>query len=262
MPSAEGANLSFTLLFYRLWMAFPFDRFTFRLLMIGVLVVAASVAGSVGLTHSLTAGMGADIRGPAIAIALAVPMIVAPLAAGAMIWMVIRNHRLLIEVDRLANHDDLTGLMNRRAFLGRANAQMASGTGGGTALALADLDHFKAVNDSYGHAAGDTALRHVANRLAQHAPEGSLVARLGDEEFAILFEWTSLRDAQAMMERVGHAIAASPCAVDDGAQVRITVSIGLAVAGTSEDIDTLLRRADAAMYAAKHGGRNQTKLAA
>jgi len=239
------------------------DRYLFRMLLIGLGVVLASVVGSVALTTSLSAGLDAASQRTGMMIAVVVPLIVAPIAVSSLIWLVVRNHRLLVEVDRLANHDDLTGLMNRRAFFHRAREHVAKGGGQRpVALALADLDHFKAINDSYGHEVGDRALRHVAQEIVRNAPEGALVARLGGEEFAILFEWTSLPDATAMMERVGTAVAASPCAVEGEARVVVTVSIGVAIADAERDVDTLLKRADAAMYAAKDNGRNQTLLAA
>ncbi len=239
------------------------DRFTFRMLLVGLAVVVASVVGSLGLTTSLSTGLDPATQRTGIMIAVVVPLIVSPIAVSTLIWLIVRNHRLLIEVDRLASHDDLTGLMNRRAFLNRARARMAASNETRlVALALADLDHFKLINDRFGHSAGDRALRHVAGEIARNAPDDSLVARLGGEEFAILFEWTSLPDVRAKMERVGRAIAASPCLVDGEAQVAVTVSIGVAIAGTELDIDKLLRRADAAMYAAKDNGRNQTLLAA
>lgn len=235
------------------------DRLTRQMLVVGFAVVVASVLGSVALTTSLTSDLDAESRRTGVLIAVIVPSIVAPLAVSSLIWLIVRNHRLLVEVDRLANHDDLTGLMNRRAFLSHARARIAASDGSHpVALALADLDHFKLINDRFGHSAGDRALRHVAGEITRHAPDDSLVARLGGEEFAILFEWTSLPEVRAKMEHVGHAIAASPCLVEGEAQVAVTVSIGVAIAGNELDVDTLLRRADAAMYAAKDNGRNQT----
>jgi diguanylate cyclase (GGDEF)-like protein len=244
-------------------MKVPFDRFVLKMLLVGLAVVVASIVGSLALTTSLSTHLDPESQRTGIIIAITVPSIVAPLAVSSLIWLIVRNHRLLVEVDRLANHDDLTGLMNRRAFFGRARERLATATGSrAVALALADLDHFKAINDSFGHDAGDRALRHVAQEIARYAPEHALVARIGGEEFAILFDWTSLPEARAMMERVGHAVAASSYAVEGDARVAVTVSIGVAIAGAERDVDTLLKRADAAMYAAKDNGRNQTRLAA
>jgi diguanylate cyclase (GGDEF)-like protein len=244
-------------------MNFALDRFTLRMILVGLAVVLVSVTGSVALTKSLSVNLDPESQRIGMVIAFTVPLIVSPIAVSALLWLIVRNHRLLVEVDRLASHDDLTGLMNRRAFFHRARARMASGDAGRpVALALADLDHFKSINDRFGHSVGDQALRHVAGEIARHAPADSLVARLGGEEFAILFDWNSLSDVRETMERVGNAIAASPCPVDTDARVVVTVSIGVAIAGNDRDIDALLRRADTAMYAAKNSGRNQTRLAA
>jgi diguanylate cyclase (GGDEF)-like protein len=238
------------------------DPFMRRMLAIGIVVVAGSVGASMGLTAWLTTDMDAESRAYGLLISAIIPGLVAPVAVSTIAWMAVRNHRLLLEVDRLANHDELTGLLNRRAFLSRGGAWLAERAEGRTVVALADLDHFKRVNDQLGHAAGDAALRHVAMRLRETAPEGSLLARLGGEEFVLLCDWAGLSETQAAMERVRDGIAASPCPVADGVDVAVTVSIGIAIATPGDSMDALLRRADAAMYAAKHGGRNQTRVAA
>lgn len=238
------------------------DPFTRKMVLIGIAVVAGSIGASLALTAWLTAGMDAESRAYGLLIAAIIPGLVAPLAVTAIAWMAVRNHRLLLEVDRLANHDELTGLLNRRAFLSRGSTRLAQPGGTRAVVALADLDHFKLVNDRLGHAAGDSTLRHVAALLAGSAPAGSLVARLGGEEFVILCDWTGMAQVQEAMERVRDAIAASPCALADGVDVAVTVSIGIAIAGQGDDMDVLLRRADAAMYAAKHSGRNRTQIAA
>ena len=241
----------------------PSDSFIRRIVMIGIAVVAVSIGASLALTVWLTAEMDAESRAYAVIIATVIPAIVAPVSTALIGWMAVRNHRLLREVDRLANHDELTGLLNRRAFLARGSARLAQEGGECRAVvALADLDHFKLVNDRLGHAAGDSALRHVAAVLADAAPDGSLVARLGGEEFVILFDWPGMAPMQTAMERMRDSIATSPCAVAEGVEVAITVSIGIAIAGKGDDMDALLRRADAAMYAAKHSGRNRMQIAA
>lgn len=238
------------------------DSFIRRIVLIGVAVVALSIGGSLALTLWLTAEMDAESRAYAVLIATVIPATVAPISTALIGWMAVRNHRLLREVDRLASHDELTGLLNRRAFLSRGGERLTQARDARAVVALADLDHFKQVNDRLGHAAGDSALRHVATLLAEAAPEGSLVARLGGEEFVILFDWPGMAPMQTAMERMRDSIAATPCAVSDGVEVAITVSIGIAIAGQDDDMDQLLRRADAAMYAAKHGGRNRTQIAA
>ncbi|MBU0865852.1 MAG: GGDEF domain-containing protein, partial [Alphaproteobacteria bacterium] len=130
--------------------------------------------------------------------------------------------------------DALTGLDNRRAFVEAARARLT--TGEPLQLLVADIDHFKRINDSMGHAAGDLALVHAAGVLAKAAPAGSIVARIGGEEFALLVP------AAAGLKRM-------------------TCSFGVAAAQPGEGLDSLLSRADAALYAAKDGGRDRMALA-
>ncbi len=159
--------------------------------------------------------------------------------------------RLNEENWRLANQDALTGLANRRAFLERVAASAASGTGE-VAVAFADLDGFKRVNDDYGHATGDALIVSTARALAAHLPEGALLARLGGDEFAAVL-------AGAGAEARLRAFADTACArfrqpFEAGARV-VTVGASFGVAGGLEEGDELIRRADAAMYHVKLNGK-------
>lgn len=163
-----------------------------------------------------------------------------------------------------AEMDALTRLPNRRAFdsyfLEEAKRSDRSQTP--LALALVDIDHFKRVNDKYGHAAGDIVLQHVASILRRHLNRPSdFVARWGGEEFAILMSGNSLEGANYVLERLRHDIERSACETAKGA-VSLTVSVGLAkaVIHDSEDIDSLMEHADQALYEAKHSGRNRICL--
>ncbi|WP_337846990.1 GGDEF domain-containing protein [Sphingomonas sp.] len=150
-----------------------------------------------------------------------------------------------------AHRDPLTGLLNRRGFLAQADA-VADG-----AVALIDLDRFKTVNDSFGHDAGDVILQDFAAFLARHVRKGDAVARWGGEEFAVLFPGTEDGEAAAVLQRIGNRLAAGMIPRPDGAAV--TCSGGV-VAIDGDPIDLAMRRADAALYAAKHGGRNQIRV--
>ena len=153
-------------------------------------------------------------------------------------------------LDEQVRTDTLTGLANRRA-LGAALARALAG-GGHWCLALLDIDHFKAINDTHGHVAGDEVLVAVAGALAGAAGEGVL-SRYGGEEFAWLFEG-SLDAAQACCERMRAAVASMPHATP------VTVSIGLAGVAPGDRPADVLARADRALYAAKRGGRNRLEL--
>ncbi|HEX8262567.1 MAG TPA: EAL domain-containing protein [Allosphingosinicella sp.] len=158
----------------------------------------------------------------------------------------------------IADTDPLTGLANRRAFL-RALGRRAGGlarSGGGFALAMVDLDGFKPINDTFGHAAGDRVLEGIGARLAAAAGEGALIARTGGDEFALLLP--RIRSAAAATS-VGIAICASlqePFVVD-GREFRISGCCGLTLLKLDDcDVDEALIRADTALYRAKEGGRS------
>jgi len=161
-----------------------------------------------------------------------------------------------------ARHDPLTGLDNRRSF---EEAFEAAGTrlrrkNEPFVLLLLDIDHFKRVNDTWGHAAGDQVLRAVAEVLAGSLRGVDRAYRIGGEEFAALLADTSLAGAEVVAERIREAVSAAVVSTDD-AEIRVTVSIGLAVAHPSHGLEALLRTADQALYAAKSGGRNRVVAA-
>ena len=165
----------------------------------------------------------------------------------------------------LALTDELTGLYNRRylfahldELIGRVNHD-----GIGAALLLFDIDHFKRVNDTHGHAAGDDVLRELAARALKSVRSVDLVARLGGEEFAVVMPESGLSIAVAVAERLRLAVSSEPFVVRaNGEGLQVTVSIGatIAIAG-GDDRDRLLKRADDALYCAKEGGRNRVDFA-
>ncbi|WP_432511445.1 histidine kinase N-terminal 7TM domain-containing diguanylate cyclase [Kineococcus sp. SYSU DK001] len=169
------------------------------------------------------------------------------------------------EVERLrarlaeeAVRDPLTGLHNRRHFtpaardlVGRASAVDP------VAVLVVDVDHFKAVNDTHGHAAGDEVLVAVARTLAAGTREGDLLARTGGEEFALVLPGVRSPDAAGRAERLRAACAALAVELPSGARVRPTVSIGTALTEGTRPLDDLLARADEALYAAKAAGRDR-----
>ncbi|WP_143162587.1 GGDEF domain-containing protein [Couchioplanes caeruleus] len=167
------------------------------------------------------------------------------------------------QLEFLAFHDPLTGLANRALFHQRAALALARQDRLGTPLAVLyiDLDGFKAVNDRLGHAAGDALLQLVAERLRGCVRSTDILARLGGDEFAVIMEPIhDARDASVLADRVVQVIA-EPFPLDNGT-ARVTASIGIATRTVGEgDGDALLRRADAAMYAAKAGGKSRSVLA-
>ena len=153
-----------------------------------------------------------------------------------------------------AHSDGLTGLANRTRFHERVAAALAAP--GEVSVLLLDLDGFKAVNDTMGHAAGDALLRAVADRLLGAVRAGDLVARLGGDEFALLLPDCPAEEADRTADRIQAALAV-PVTVD-GVPLRAAASIGIARATPDADVEALLRDADMAMYAAKHGGKGRS----
>jgi diguanylate cyclase (GGDEF)-like protein len=165
---------------------------------------------------------------------------------------------------RLAETDALTGLTNRRHFLELAARELARSRryGSPMSLVLVDLDHFKRVNDKYGHLVGDQVLTAAAHALASGLREIDVIARHGGEEFAVLLPETDLAGAREVAERSCRRLAEAVTIVD-GTEVRITASMGVASATAgAASLDDLLGRADRAMYGAKRAGRDRVEVAA
>ncbi len=182
----------------------------------------------------------------------------------ATIVTVIRDlsHRKAREADleRQAATDPMTGVLNRRAFQAQLAQFRASGDGPG-ALALFDLDHFKRVNDSFGHEAGDSALLVFADVLRGNLRSEDVIGRLGGEEFAVLFPGRTASDALAACERVRSSLEDTRIGAAPGS-FTITVSIGVGPIRHGETSEAAFRQADAALYRAKALGRNRSELAA
>jgi len=165
---------------------------------------------------------------------------------------------------QLAVRDGLTGLYNRRAFgelLATAVANEDRREGGQLGLVLLDLDHFKKLNDTYGHLAGDAALRSSARLLAQHLRRGDQAARYGGEEFVVIFPGADETRSVQAAERLRSAVEKHRL-VHEGARIPLTASFGVAVWPTDgKEPDALLAAADRALYAAKEAGRNRVMAA-
>lgn len=186
------------------------------------------------------------------------------LALGLLLIALTKERREL-EQRRAALVDPLTGLLNRRAFMAHVeHAAMGRGPAPDepTALLVLDLDHFKRVNDRFGHEAGDRALAAFGEIASNSVRPTDLLYRMGGEEFCFVLPDTDLDAAVAIAERVREAVAASRHVVAGGQAVPVTVSIGIAVAEQGGiDLQVLHAAADAALYEAKSHGRNQVVVA-
>jgi diguanylate cyclase (GGDEF)-like protein len=171
--------------------------------------------------------------------------------------------RLFDETERLATTDGLTGLLNHRVFQSRLDEHVAAAVRYSKKLSflLTDVDHFKKVNDTYGHPAGDEVLRGVARILAREARSTDLVARYGGEEFAIVMPETDAAGALVIAERIREKVAAAVFSTGAG-DLRATISIGIAtIPDDAQAKARLVELADAALYRAKRGGRNRSVAA-
>jgi len=172
------------------------------------------------------------------------------------------RHELITKLETLARTDALTGLPNRRAFFERAEVEIHRVERHVAPLSLIaiDIDHFKKINDRYGHDGGDQVLRAFARCAVGLLRDVDMAARLGGEEFVVLLPDTGQQPARIVAERLRHGLAALRVRHHDE-EIRFTVSLGIAEFRAGETLKTWLARADAALYEAKAAGRDQVRLA-
>ncbi len=172
--------------------------------------------------------------------------------------------RLLHSLDQMANYDELTKALSRRAFLTRA-PDMAGKLRGirlPFSVIMLDVDHFKSINDTHGHATGDRVLTALAAQLQRTLRPDDLFSRLGGDEFAIMLPALQRRDAQALAERLCASVESLVIFDENGERLAITISVGVAFHGSNDmkELETLLSNADKALYRAKSAGRNRAVL--
>ncbi len=226
------------------------------------LLAAATLLAALGLHAAVSAPpeAGAADSGFNVAVALLL------LLAGVLVHVSLASllvHRLLAELRQLSQRDPLTGLYNRAEWTEQLEAQhrWLGRYGEPFAVLMIDVDHFKAVNDSHGHAAGDAVLIALAQLLTASSRDVDVLGRFGGEEFCVLLPRTDPVSARRTAERLRQAIGDTEVAWRQQ-PIRLTVSIGLAMADDAEESpQQTLVRADQAMYEAKRGGRNRTVVA-
>lgn len=165
---------------------------------------------------------------------------------------------------QLATTDAVTGLYNRHYMSSHLETLLDQARRNRKPLSIAmlDIDHFKAVNDTWGHAAGDAILQQFAGRIARNVRGVDLAARYGGEEFIVIMPDTAIEAASAISERLRETMSETPFRLADGTEVEITISLGLAcLAGDTANAGRLIEQADAALYKAKSSGRNRVVIA-
>lgn len=184
--------------------------------------------------------------------------------SGALRSLLLLRRELVIQhgiANNAARTDELTGVNNRRAFNEQADTMFVYTRRYGVPLSalLLDIDHFKQINDTHGHAAGDKVLQAVVQRIQSTLREADLCGRLGGEEFGVLLAGTNMHEAVQIAEKIRLAVQAIEVPVND-TTLHVTISVGVAEAGGAcVNTSTLLAHADAAMYQAKSNGRNQVQ---
>ena len=181
------------------------------------------------------------------------------LMATGLVMLLVTMRDTTAEMIARSETDPLSGVLNRRGFEHHAESALARGSDD-MVLIAADLDHFKQINDSFGHAAGDGVIAHFAAMLTSAAPPGAIVGRVGGEEFAVLLPAALLSDGRLYAEAVRTTFAGAQLPVF-GVDRHFTASFGVAQLMRPENLPDLLHRADTALYRAKAGGRNQVRVA-
>lgn len=240
-------------------MLFRHDKMIFNLVARGLIIMLVAMTASVIIVSWTSSDLPPDLYLRSIRAALFIPMLISPPIS---LWVGFLNYRyfeLHCKVEWLADHDEMTGLLNLRAFRSAATKMLDQYRDARLAqpviLLLADIDHFKHVNDRLGHDAGDEAIKHIANILTRLGAQGAAAARLGGDEFAILTNWTGLADARVLAASICSAIEQSTC-VYQGHSIPLTVSLGVAIGSRVEHLNSILRRADEQLYNSKREGRN------
>lgn len=223
------------------------------------LITAVSITGSVAITSLLTYAFGHPLDSLTLTISTLVPLLVASTVSWFVVNVLFRVHTLEAEIRRVATYDMVTGVMTRHAFFSAADTAHRIAMRNQSALSVItiDIDDFKRINDTHGHAAGDSVLKHFGATLAQCARKSDIVGRIGGEEFVMMLPDTGLEGALHVAGKIRAATLDSP--VDCGGQsIAFTVSIGAAEICHVEatPLEKLLKQSDQALYAAKRMGKN------
>ncbi|PZQ16193.1 MAG: GGDEF domain-containing protein [Ancylobacter novellus] len=248
------------------------------ILLKSAIATVLSIAASLAVVSTIVPAIGGVVDGNAWLMTVLCPLMVAWPASAWQFWQAERLRRARDELASLhgrlaeahgaleeahgaltetARRDELTGLFGRRAFFEAAEARR---TAGGGWLMVLDVDRFKAINDRFGHAAGDLALRQVAGRIADAAPADAALGRIGGEEFAILLPAADEDEAARVAEAVRAAVAAEPLRVDDAVGLTLTVSAGMVRLDADGALKDAFKAADDLLYEAKRAGRDMVRI--
>lgn len=228
-----------------------------------VIVTIASVLLSILFTYlmiTLIFGSSQTDMPNYLLIATLVPLLVAPLASSGLLRLLFKVDALEKQTRYLATYDALTGLYTRRAFYEFAQKQLnlAKRESKNIAMLVADLDGFKGINDTFGHHAGDMALKYVSNIITQTVRESDIAGRVGGDEFIFCLPNATHEEALQFGQRLIECVDASSFVYENN-QIKLSMSIGLNSSESfiSDEIDLMIKSADQALYRAKRAGKNQ-----
>lgn len=242
----------------------PTEReFVSGVLITGLIILLIAVVVSVSFTWYTTRDYEQYIHLRALRTATLLPMLIVPFCVAIVGFRALADYRRMLAVSRLAHTDEMTNLANRRAFMQRARKTFAETdlNYSGLCFFIVDLDHFKKVNDAYGHEAGDEVLIHASHQMVKALPEHALVARLGGEEFAVLVSYENVAEIHDMAESIRFHVASKSCAYNEH-RIQISASVGVGIAHPRDTVGSVMTRADNALYEAKDMGRNRFVVAA
>ena len=242
----------------------PSEReFASSMVMPSLLVLALALFIAFSVTWYTTKGYEPQIHSQALRTSIILPLLIVPVCTSVIAIQSHRNHKRMLAVAELARTDEMTGLANRRAFMHAASTTLDETdlNYAGLSMFIVDLDHFKQVNDVYGHETGDEVLIHAANQIVRAASGNSIVARLGGEEFAVLVSYKTVAELHQRAEAIRHQVAATPCQ-HQGVSINVSASIGVCILHPRDTVSSALSRADNALYEAKDQGRNRFVVAA
>lgn len=243
-----------------------------RILLNSSLIAAASVLASLAVVTTIVPLLGGVVDGNAWLMCVLCPLVIAWPASAYTIWQADRLRRAHGELARAhaelaaahrrladkASRDDMTGMLNRESFFSRLERTRDSSERG--ALLIVDADHFKAINDAYGHLAGDEALLKIAAAIQRAVRKGDCLGRIGGEEFGAFLVGASEQEAARVAERVRREVEQIRFKPEDDRVVPLTVSIGGTVCTSGATVSELMRAADRQLYEAKARGRNLVLL--
>jgi diguanylate cyclase (GGDEF)-like protein len=227
------------------------------------LITLLSILLSVLLTIVAVLNLeGVDVV-TSLLIAATVPGVVAPLVSWTLVGLIIKLENMERQMRDLATYDSLTGLLTRQAFFHDAQNYLNLTERNKSAFAaiMLDIDHFKVINDTYGHHVGDRALKALGSFLKNHLRKSDIIGRIGGEEFAVILPRASSEDALKLAQAIQSDLEKLTI-TEKKKRIPLTVSIGVTFhpGDTPPDINRILKKADTALYRAKHTGRNRTVL--